>query len=115
MKLAINDWVEEGEVDYSTMLQTVRRDHLRLTGTKNGCGKRDCGACTVLVDGEPVKSCNTLIKKVRDKHILTIEWLGNKNHLGEKTYERIRMAINMNQLSLIENLLVRFGSIRLRR
>lgn len=55
----------------------VLREKLGLTGAKEGCGTGDCGACKVLLDGEPVNSCTTSIKKVEGKCVLTIEGLGN--------------------------------------
>lgn len=55
------------------LLIEVLRDHLGLTGTKHSCGVGNCGACTVLVEGEPVLACLTLALDVRDKPILTIE------------------------------------------
>jgi selenium-dependent xanthine dehydrogenase len=51
------------------------REDLRLTGTKNGCGSGACGACTVLVDGKPVRSCVTPLSKIEGKRVVTIEGL----------------------------------------
>jgi aerobic-type carbon monoxide dehydrogenase small subunit (CoxS/CutS family) len=63
------------EVDGERMLLWVLRTELGLTGAKYGCGEGFCGACTVLVDGEPVRSCQAPVKTVRGKDILTIEGL----------------------------------------
>lgn len=56
-------------------LVEVLRERLRLTGTKIGCNRGECGACTVLIDGEPVLSCLTLAIECEGKEILTIEGL----------------------------------------
>ena len=63
-----------------TLLQVLRED-LGLTGTKEGCGKGDCGSCTVLVEGKAVDSCLTLATQVRGKSITTIEGLASGNDL----------------------------------
>jgi len=62
-------------------LLTVIREYLDKTGTKYGCGLGDCGACTILVDNEPVRSCMILIEDVAGKEILTIEGLGSDGSL----------------------------------
>lgn len=59
-----------------TPLLWVLRDHLGLTGTKFGCGMALCGACTVHVDGEPVRACVTPISAIGDKKVTTIEGIG---------------------------------------
>lgn len=56
-----------------TPLLWVLRDHLKLTGTKFGCGEGLCGACTVLIDGAPNRSCSVSIEEVRGKQVTTIE------------------------------------------
>lgn len=60
--------------DNRTLLQTIR-DDLGLTGTKEGCGVGECGACTVLVDGRPVNSCLTLAVEMDGREITTVEGL----------------------------------------
>ncbi len=62
-------------------LLTVIREYLDKTGTKYGCGLGDCGACTVLIDNEPVRSCMILIEDVAGKEILTIEGLNSNGTL----------------------------------
>ena len=67
--------------DASTPLLWVLRDVLGLTGTKYGCGIERCGACTVLVDGEPEKSCDMELKEAAGRSITTIEGLSpNRSH-----------------------------------
>jgi isoquinoline 1-oxidoreductase alpha subunit len=58
-----------------TPLLWVIREHLKLTGTKFGCGIAQCGACTVHVDGEPTRSCITLLQDVAGREVTTIEGL----------------------------------------
>src|SRR5439155_3295128 len=58
-----------------TPLLWTLRDHLGLTGTKFGCGMALCGACTVHVDGQPVRSCSTPISTIQGKEVTTIEGL----------------------------------------
>lgn len=64
-------------VDDERMLLWVLRSDLGLTGTKYGCGEGLCGACTVIIDKEAVRSCATPVKDVAGKHVLTIEGLGD--------------------------------------
>jgi aerobic-type carbon monoxide dehydrogenase small subunit (CoxS/CutS family) len=74
------------DVDPQTPLLYVLRDHLNLTGTKYGCGEARCGACTVLVDGQPMRSCVTAVARATEKQIDTIEGLekdGKLNALQE--------------------------------
>ncbi len=61
--------------DGDRKLLWVLRSDLGLTGCKYGCGRGDCGACTVLVNGEPVRSCLTPVKEVQGKEVVTIEGL----------------------------------------
>ena len=61
------------DVTPSMRLLDVIREELHLTGTKEGCGEGECGACTVLVNGEPYNSCLTPVANVIDKEVMTIE------------------------------------------
>jgi len=63
------------DVDSSVSLLSVLRDLLDLTGTKYGCGEAQCGACTVLLDGQPTRSCVTQVGRAAGKQITTIEGL----------------------------------------
>ncbi|AGL02914.1 (2Fe-2S)-binding protein [Desulfoscipio gibsoniae] len=65
-------------VSPSATLLDIIRDELKLTGTKKGCGKGECGACTVIMDGIAVNSCLVPIMKVAGCHVETIEGIGNK-------------------------------------
>jgi nicotinate dehydrogenase subunit A len=68
-------------VDSDRLLLWVLRTDCGLTGTKYGCGESFCGACTVVVDGEALRSCQTPVKDVRDKEVVTIEGLGDEGRL----------------------------------
>ncbi len=76
------------ETEPGRPLLWVLRDDLKLTGTKYGCGEGYCGACTVLVDEEPVRSCQTEVSRVEGKRVLTIEGLaeGEKLHLLQEAF-----------------------------
>lgn len=67
------------DVEPSTPLLWVLREHLGLTGTKYGCGVAQCGACTVHLDGRPVRSCSTPVSRAVGKEITTIEGLSVSN------------------------------------
>ncbi len=68
-------------VDSERMLLWVLRTDLGLTGTKYGCGKALCGACTVIIDGRAVRSCVVPIGSIKGKNVLTIEGLANNGKL----------------------------------
>ena len=74
--LNINGVVSNVEADTDTPLLYVLRDNLGLQGPKYGCGLGQCGACTVLVNGEAVRSCVTSLASVKDARIVTLEGLG---------------------------------------
>jgi len=69
------------DVDSSTRLLAVLRNDLDLTGSKYGCGQGECGACTVLIDGLPTKSCITPVGGIAAKQITTIEGLEQDGRL----------------------------------
>lgn len=68
-------------LDSDRKLLWVLRTDLGLTGTKYGCGESFCGACTVLVNDEAVRSCQTTLKEVRNKSVVTIEGLASNGNL----------------------------------
>jgi nicotinate dehydrogenase subunit A len=76
MKLNVNKQTHDVDTDPRTPLLYVLRGELKLNAAKYGCGLGQCGACTVLVDGEPVFSCVTPIALLADKAITTLEGLG---------------------------------------
>ncbi len=69
------------DVDSTASLLGVLRNDLNLTGSKYGCGEGQCGACTVLVDGQPTRSCITQVGRVAGKQITTIEGLEKDGRL----------------------------------
>ena len=73
IKLTVNGESHSLDVDPSMPLLWVLRDVLQLTGTKYGCGIAVCGACTVMVEGSPVRSCITPVSSMQGKSITTIE------------------------------------------
>lgn len=73
IKLDVNGRVHEVDVEPEMPLLWVLRDHLHLNGTKYGCGISLCGACTVHLDGEPVRSCGLPVAAAEAKRIVTIE------------------------------------------
>ena len=76
MELQINGKTVQADADPAMPLLWVLRDVLNMTGTKFGCGVAACGACTVRVDGQPVRSCVTPVSTLAGKRIQTIEALG---------------------------------------
>jgi len=78
-RLSINDRAHDVDVSPDTPLLWVLRDSLSMTGTKYGCGMGLCGACTVHLDGEAVRACQTEVSSVGSKKITTIEGLSADN------------------------------------
>src|SRR5215203_4101651 len=77
--IQINGKSLEAEVDADTPLLWVLRDHLGLVGTKYGCGVAQCGACTVHLNGAPIRSCSIPASAVAGQSITTIEGLAGKD------------------------------------
>jgi len=76
--LTVNGESRTVDADDSTPLLWILRDHLNLTGTKYGCGMSLCGACTVHLDGQPVRACALPLSTVAGKSITTIEGIGGE-------------------------------------
>jgi carbon-monoxide dehydrogenase small subunit len=81
LALIVNNENYEIFIDSNRTLLEVLREDLELTGTKRGCNEGACGACTVLIDGKPVRSCLTLAIEVWDKKIMTIEGVQQEGNL----------------------------------
>ena len=97
MVLNVNGVEREVTVDPDVALLTVLRDHLDLTGSKYGCGEGACGACTVLINNNPTRSCITPVGNATNKEIITIEGLekNGKLHAVQEAF----LAIDVFQCS----------------
>jgi len=81
IKLVVNGTEHRAEVEDRWTLVEVLRDHLGLTGTKIGCDRGECGACTVLLDGKPVYSCSQLAVWANGRTVQTVEGLAHNENL----------------------------------
>src|SRR5581483_1464129 len=81
MELIVNGSQYRSQSDPDRPILYVLRDELDLTGTKYGCGEGQCRACTILLDGTPVRSCITPLSKAQGKKITTIEGIEQNGHL----------------------------------
>jgi len=85
--IKVNGKDRQVDVAPDTPILWVLRDHLNLVGTKFGCGIAQCGACTIHIDGEAIRSCSTPISKVEGSSITTIEGLSeNSDHPVQKAW-----------------------------
>ena len=86
--LTVNGQPRSTTSDEDRPLLDVLREDFQLTGTKYGCGQGECGACSVLVDGKPTRSCTTAISEVAEKSIQTIEGLaaGGDLHAVQRAF-----------------------------
>lgn len=89
--ISINGRQREDAVAENTLLIEYLRDSLGLTGTKQGCDGGECGACTVLVDGEPRLACSTLAHSIAGRRVETIESLAHEGNLS-----RLQRAFHEN-------------------
>jgi carbon-monoxide dehydrogenase small subunit len=80
--LTVNDVSETVDVPQNMTLLQMLREKLSLTGTKNGCSAGECGACTVLINGEPVNSCMVLAAECDGVEIVTVEGLAKEGKLS---------------------------------
>ncbi len=81
LTLRVNGKDQRVDVPADQPLLTTLREALSLAGTKYGCGEGQCGACTVMIDGKPARSCRTATSAVAGKSVTTIEGLGTTEHL----------------------------------
>lgn len=81
IRFTLNGSQVETEIRPNSLLLHMLRDHFNLTGAKEGCGQGECGACTVIVDGQAVNSCMMLAAQVDGKEIITIEGLSKNGKL----------------------------------
>ncbi|WP_341991939.1 (2Fe-2S)-binding protein [Azorhizobium sp. AG788] len=86
MDITINGQLHQLDIEPDTPLLWVLRDELGMTGTKYGCGLAQCGACTVLVDGQATRSCVTPVEAVAGSPIMTIEAV-TQDPVGQKVVE----------------------------
>ena len=89
VSLKVNGTAHDVDIDDDTPLLWAIRDSIGLTGTKFGCGIAQCGACTVFVDGQPVRSCVTPASSVEGSEVTTIEGLSG---LASKEVEAVQTA-----------------------
>jgi isoquinoline 1-oxidoreductase alpha subunit len=89
--LKINDQKHQIDVDPDMPLLWAIRDVVGLTGTKYGCGKGLCGSCTILLDGQPIRSCTTPVSSIEDKSILTIEGVHKENKVLQEVWEELNV------------------------
>ena len=91
--ISVNDKIMPVEADADTPLLWVLRDHLNLVGTKYGCGVAQCGACTVHMNGIPVRSCSLPVSAIRKNKIGTIEALSaTGDHPLQQAWEELDVS-----------------------
>jgi isoquinoline 1-oxidoreductase alpha subunit len=93
-KLKVNGKMMEADVDPTTPVLWVLRDHLNLVGTKYGCGVGSCGACTIHLNGKSMKSCQLPVAAVAAQEITTIEGLSES---GEHPVQKAWLSLDVAQ------------------
>jgi isoquinoline 1-oxidoreductase alpha subunit len=94
VRFRVNGKAQSVDADPSTPLLWVLRDHLGLTGTKYGCGVAQCGACTVHVNGEAVRSCQLPLDGLSGANVVTIEGLSQN---GDHALQKLWVELNVPQ------------------
>lgn len=96
MKYKVNFFVNEEPVelyvDANRTMLNVLRDDLCLTGTKEGCGAGECGACTIIADGKPINACLVLAPELDGMHITTIEGIAKDGELSELQKQFVKLS-----------------------
>ncbi|WP_313134412.1 (2Fe-2S)-binding protein [Anaerocolumna sp.] len=96
MKYKVNFYVNEEPielyVDANKTMLNVLRDELCLTGTKEGCGAGECGACTIIADGKPLNACLVLAPELDGMHITTIEGIAIDGELSELQKQFVKLS-----------------------
>jgi len=100
MNVTVNGKSVDVDAPPDTALLWALRENLELTGTKYGCGIAQCGACTVHVDGNPVRSCITPLSSVAGKKVTTIEGLSEK---GDHPVQRAWMDVDVPQCGFCQS------------
>ena len=90
INITVNGSTEQVDVPSNWTLLQMLREKLAVTGTKNGCAAGECGACTVLMNGEPVNSCMVLAAECNGAEIVTVEGLSHENKLDPIQEEMIK-------------------------
>ncbi len=89
--LSVNGKMYEVNASPDMPLLWAIRDIINLTGTKYGCGKGVCGSCTILIDGEAIRSCITPVSQGAGKEIITIEGVADKNTYLQKAWQELNV------------------------
>ncbi|MBA3822093.1 MAG: (2Fe-2S)-binding protein [Deltaproteobacteria bacterium] len=92
LTLEVNGTSHSVDVSPWKRLLDVLREDLRLTGTKEGCGEGECGACTVMLDGEPVNSCLVAVGQCHERQLTTVEGLATGQG-GDQTLHAVQRAL----------------------